>query len=441
MKCRNYKKTWFHAAVCVFACTMLASAFGEAAAEELTAIRPWSPPPLKKLISEALENNQMLRSQAAQVKALQARIPAAGALPDPKIGLRLQNLPADSYRFDQEPMTQKQFVVEQTVPWLSKLGLKSESQSWSAGQERAAFNARRLELARQVAAAWYELGYVSESQGINKRMVELMAQIRENAQNRYAVGKGSQQDVFQAAVELTRLEDEAIMLENRRSTIEDRLHALLNRERYQSIAPPADLGEPDFSLIPGALTESAYKNNPELEGLQAAIERTRTQTRLAEKEYYPDFNIRLSYGQREEDRTGRDLPDFFSASVMLDVPLWYQRKQANEVAAAEQKRRAAENRYRDLSRRLPHQINALSRQIRDTRKRYRLYEETLVPQARQWARAARDAYPVGEVSFDTMIEARIRVLRYQRETSRLLHRLYQKRAELEAVLGRPVDGR
>ncbi len=439
MRHGNFRKRRIHAALCVFTCWMLASAFEQPAAAELTAIRPWAPPQLKKLISEALENNQMIQSQAAEVEALKARISSAGALPDPKIGFGLQNLPTDSYRFDQEPMTQKQVVVEQRLPWLSKLNLQSESVAHSAGQQAAALTADRLALARDVAVAWYELGYVAEIQRINQRMRDMVSRIRKNAQSRYAVGKSLQQEVFQAEVERIRLEDEAIMLENRHDAIEDRLHELLNRERYQAVTPPEDLPEPGFSITPAKLTQAAVKNNPGLKRLQAAIARTRTKTRLAKKEYYPDFNIRLSYGQREEDRNGRDLPDFFSASVMMDIPLWHQRKQAKEVAATEQKQQAAENRYLGLRRRLPYQIDALAQKIRDTRRRYRLYQNSLIPGARQWARSATDAYQVGKVSFDTMINARIRVLKYQREASRLLHQVYQIRAELEAVLGAPIN--
>ncbi|MFO7838609.1 MAG: TolC family protein, partial [Desulfosalsimonadaceae bacterium] len=395
----------------------------------------WAPPGLQQLIDEALQNNHALRSRAAQVKALESRTHAAGTLPDPKLGFAVQSLPTDSFAFDQEPMTQKQIFLEQTVPWLSKLDLRSETTAQNARKEKAGLVAARLELARDVADAWYELGYVAESQRINDELIELLERIRRDAESGYAVGEGLQQDIFQAEVEISRLEDEAVRLESRRSTIEDRLHELTNRQDRKSIDPPSDLPEPDFSFATEALAKSALARNPDLKGMQAAIKGAEAETRLAEKDYYPDFNIRLTYGQRDEDRTGRDLPDFFSAAVAMDIPLWHKSKQSSEVAAATENQRSARNRYNDLKTRLPYRISSLAAEIKDSRRRYELYKNELIPQAGQWARSAIEAYEVDKVEFDTMIEARIKVLNYRREASRLFYNIYQKRAELEAWTG------
>jgi outer membrane protein TolC len=394
-----------------------------------------APPPLAELIEEALKNNRSIHSIAARMEALKQRIPAAAALPDPKIGFAVQNLPMDSFAFDREPMTQKQVFVEQTVPWVSKLELRSKTAAGKAAQEKAGLEAARLELCRQVAVAWYESGYVAESRRINQGLIELIGQIRRDAESRYAVGRGQQQDIFQAEVELSRRQDEAVRLESLENSIQDRLHELTNREGYQSIAPPSQLPEPKFRFSVPALTEAALTGNPTLKGLEAAIALSEAETGLAAKEYYPDFNIRFSYGQRDQDRTGRDLPDFFSIALALDIPLWYHTKQAQELAAAENDQRYAQNRYQDFKARLPYKIHALIAEIEDTCRRYRLYTQELIPQAGQWADSAMDAYQVGREEFDAMIDARMRVLKYRQEASRLFYAAYQKRAELEALIG------
>ncbi len=395
-------------------------------------------PDLGRLITEGLANNQSIQALEAEVKALGERIESSGALPDPKVGIAALNMPADSFRFDEEAMTQKQIAVEQTVPWLSKLDLKSETVAQNARIKAAELASARLSLARDIAEAYYEIGYVAQSQEINTKLMEMVRRIRRDAENNYAVGKGLQQNVFQADVELSRLRDEAIMLENRRKTLADRINALLNREAYRPVDPPAEVPQPDFNLNISQLKQAAFSANPELEGLKSGTDRARAEIKLAEKEYFPDFNFRLAYGQRDEDFTGRDLPDFFTAAVMLDVPLWHRTKQSKEVAAASHQLRSAENRYTDLRRRLPHQINTLISEIEDTRQRYQLYHDELIPQAEQWARSALDAYEVGKVPFDTMIDARIRLLRYERDASRLKFTIYQKRAALEALVGRPL---
>ena len=395
----------------------------------------WTPPQLAKLIEEAQKNNRSIQSIAARVEALENRVPAAAALPDPRVGFAVQNLPTDSFAFDQEPMTQKQVFVEQTVPWLSKLELRSDTAAGKAAQERAGLRAARLELSKEVAVAWYESGYVVESQRINQELIELIQRIRRDAESRYAVGRGQQQDIFQAEVELSRRRDEAIRLENLHKSIQDRLHELTNREDFQYIPPPSQLPEPDFRCSLPSLKEEALAGNPTLKGLKAALGSSKVDTALAEKEYFPDVTIRLRYGQRDQDRTGRNLPDFFSAAVALDIPLWHHKKQDHELAAAANDQRYAQNRYQNFQKQLPHKVHALASEIEDTCRRYRLYTRELIPQAGQWAGSALDAYQVSRVEFDAMIDARMRVLQYRREASRLLYTAYQKRAELEALIG------
>lgn len=397
-----------------------------------------APPALAGIIAEALESNQAIKALDAETKAAKNRIVSAGALPDPKIGLAALNMPADSFRFDEEPMTQKQIAVEQTVPWLSKLDLKSETMAHNARMKRAELASARLILARDIANTYYEMGFVARSQEINSRLMNMVRRLRRAAQSRYTVGKGLQQDIFQADVELSQLRDEAIRLEDRRQTLENRINELLNRSPYQPVDPPENLGAPEFKLGVNRLKETVLSVNPELEALKAASRRARSNAELAEKAYYPDFNVRLAYGQRDEDFNDRDLPDFFSAAVMMDVPLWHRSKQSKELAAARHQLQSAENRYAALKRRLPHQINSIITEIKNTRKRYQLYTNKLIPQAEQWARAARDGYSTGKVAFDTMIDARMRLLRYERTASRLKFSVYQKRADLEALIGGPL---
>ena len=66
---------------------------------------------------------------------------------------------------------------------------------------------------------------------------------------------------------------------------------------------------------------------------------------------------------------------------------------------------------------------------------YRLVSDALILQAAQWSRSSLAAYEVGKVEFSTVINAHIRLLRFELQADRYLFSIYQKRAELEEVLG------
>ena len=120
---------------------------------------------------------------------------------------------------------------------------------------------------------------------------------------------------------------------------------------------------------------------------------------------------------------------------MFNIPLWHKNKQAMDTAAARENHNAARHSHQDLKNRLPHRISALASEIGQTLKRYRLYNDELIARADQWARSSFDAYEVGQVTFDSMISARILVLKYRQEAARLFYNIYQKKAELAILTG------
>ena len=94
--------------------------------------------------------------------------------------------------------------------------------------------------------------------------------------------------------------------------------------------------------------------------------------------------------------------------------------------------------YRSLVDSLPHRIDALANEILDTQENYHLYVDALLVQSEQWARSSLAAYEVGKVEFNTMINAQVQLLRVELQAKHYLYSIYQKRAELEEVLGGPI---
>ena len=395
----------------------------------------WAPPALGQIIEEGLTRNQEILALEAQVASLTEEISFAGSLEDPRLGMALLNLPADTFRFDQEPMTQKQLFVAQKVPWFGKLGLRSQRQALRARREQALLDAKRFEIARQLASAYYELGFTARSQEINERLISMVNQLLRVAETRYAAGMGLQQDLLQAQVELSKLLDEKIMLQRQRRTLEDRINELLNRESFAPITPAHQLNDPNLALEVEALKQQSLQGNPWLRVREAEVDQAAVEIQLAKKDYWPDPDLMVAYGQRDDSRTGEDWADFVSASVVVSIPLWQKNRQDSKLAAAQKKHEAAVQYYRSLVDALPHGVDALANEIRNMQENYRLVSDALILQAAQWSRSSLAAYEVGKVEFSTVINAHIRLLRFELQADRYLFSVYQKRAELEEVLG------
>lgn len=394
--------------------------------------------PLAILIEEGLANNKEIQSMEDQVTGLKEEISFAGSLNDPRIGFTLANIPIDTLRFDQEPMTQKKFFIAQKIPWFGKLDLKSRRAAVKATRQEAKLAAKRLSLSKQIAMTYYELGSVASSRKINTRLAKLVSQLLRVSETRYATGRGLQQDVLHAQVELSKLLDEKIMLDKKGRVLEDRINELLNRNQFSPIDPPEDLQDPDMILKVQDLNDRAMKHNPQLHVRRADVYQAAIDVELAQKDYLPDMDFKLAYGQRDTSRKGADWTDFFSASVVMNVPLWHKTRQDKKLSANRARRQAVSKAYEYLATGLPHRIDALVNEITSTQENYRLLRNVLIVQASQWAQSSLTAYEVGKLEFNSMINAQMRLLRIELAADRHLFSIYKKRAELEEIIGSPL---
>jgi outer membrane protein TolC len=64
-----------------------------------------------------------------------------------------------------------------------------------------------------------------------------------------------------------------------------------------------------------SLRETALTQRPQLRALQSIVSRNEKALDLARKEYYPDFDVRLSYGQRDNMPDGTRRSDMVSLTV------------------------------------------------------------------------------------------------------------------------------
>jgi len=403
----------------------------------LFAVTPiWAPEPLERIIEQGLSNNQEIKSLEALIKSLEAESVFASALSDPKVGISFLNMPADSFRFDREPMTQKQFFISQKFPWFGKLDLKTKQVVLKAKRLKALLQAKRLGISRNFAEQYYDLGFIQYSLLINAQLREMVKQALEAAKARYATGQGLQQDIFQGQVEISKLQNEEIRLLKRKQVAESRILALMNQRDSALLKQIEDtIVFPDLHFDVKKLHKLASQNNPLLEAKEAEIDAAKIGVDLARKDFYPDFDVKLSYGQRDEDRNGNDRPDFVSASVAMNIPLWKKSRQEKKVISQLAEKNSIEKAYQNLYASLPHQINELLAEIENNQKSYTLYAGKMISQTEEWALSALAAYEVGKIEFDTMIKARLRVLRFQLQAKKYLFGIYKKRAALEEVLG------
>ena len=384
---------------------------------------------LAALVEEAYHNNQDLLSMEESAQALRAEAPFSGSLQDPVVGIGLLNLPVDTFDFDQEPMTQKQLFASQKFPWFGTLDLRQQASELKALEADYQVRSKRLELAKNLAGAWYDLGFLGKGLEVNENLKTIVTQILRVAETRYGTGEGLQQDILAGQVQHSELIDEGVNIDSRERVVRARIGSLLNRGGFFEENGPLAIEEPGEIPDRTLLNRIAIQLNPLIQARKVAVDRAKVEVALAEKAYLPDFDLRFAYGERE------GFPDFVSATVGMTVPLWQSTRQDSKLAAAEKRLTAAKKSLLGLRQTLPHSIDRVLAEIEGARESYTLLQEALSVQASHLVDASLAAYSVGKVEFNTMLSARVRLLRIELNAERYKYQIYKKMVELEELIG------
>jgi outer membrane protein TolC len=392
-----------------------------------------------QLVEEALQNNPEILAAKQKWEAYKEKVPQASALPDPMLGFGIISLPTN-FSFRDEDMTMKEISVSQMFPFWGKRRLMGEM----AGKEaEAVFNEiqeKTNRIIRDVKAAYYDLSHVYRTTEVTQRNKEILENFAKIAETKYSVGEVVQQDVLKAHVEVSKMVDELIMLGQRKRALEAKLKALLNRP------PETSVGEPEeviFKKLPIDIEEfqkNAVEVNPTLKAMKKMIEAKGKAYALAKREYYPDFNFKFAYGQRDN---GPDMRrrDMLTGMMELNIPIYYKWKQDRKVAETKAEILGTEAQYRAMRNEIFFMIADMGSMTQRVERQIDLYQTGIISQASLQVNSAMSAYRVNKVDFLTLLDSQMTLYKYELEYHQALTEYEKSVANLEAAIGKRFSQR
>lgn len=399
-----------------------------------------TPLQLDEAVALALADNPGLAARQSRAEALAAIPSQVSTLPDPTLSLNALSFPTDTFSVSQEAMTQKQIGIGLTLPFPGKLGLReqaAESEAQAAGQDVAE---QRLLLERNVRSAWWNLYYLDRALDIVQRNRDWLRQLNTIAETRYSNGLGMQSDVLLAQVELSRLLEQELGLNAARRNMAARLNALLGRQGGGTITLPEQATE---TLPPvadaGALIGLAKENRPLLATRHKLLEAAEARTRLAEKDYYPDFKLGLAYGFRSGNNpNGSARADLASVTLGISLPLFAGSRQDQAVAQRHAEWQQQDYELQDSMLQVSAQIEQALAEYQSAREQAALFKGGLIPQAQQTVAAMRAAYQVNKVDFLNLVRAQVTLYNYETQYWKTISSGWQALATLQAAVGEPL---
>ncbi len=391
---------------------------------------------LQNYLAYAALNNPGLRAAFHRWKAAVERIPQARALPDPRFtyGYFVREIETRV-----GPQRQR-LGISQMFPWFGKLRLRADVASKAAMVAQQQYEAAKLKLFYRVRSAYAEYYHLSRAVAITRENVALVRYLEQVARTRYMAAAAGHPNMIRAQLELGKLEDRLNTLKDLRGPLAAKLNAVLGRSADQPVPWPHGLPAERIQADDEELLAWLKEANPELRALESEIGKRQSSVELARKNYYPDITLGLNYMETGPARMSgvRDSgKDPVMAMVSLNLPIWRGKYEA-ATRQAEAQLRSAQNSLRDKENTLESDVKLAAYAVRDAERKLDLYQNMLIPKAKESLKVTEIAFKVGKAGFLDLLDGQRALLEFQLSYERSLADHAQRVAQLEMLVGKEV---
>lgn len=393
-------------------------------------------------IKNAQQSDPWLKGNVHQQHAIESMGKAVSSLPDPQMSIGLANLPIDGFDFSQEAMTQAKIGLTQMFPRGDTLDIKNQQFQILSEAYPYQRQDREAKIAVSVGSLWLDGYRVQKSITLIEKNRSLFEQLADVAEANYssALGQTRQQDIVRAQLEITRLEERLDKLRQQKNKFEGMLSQWLVRFEEQNQSIEALLLANDFNLFgidfgdqlpqvdlkmsnskkvnvinsqnwqsSEALLQT-FQTHPAVMAIDKKVSASKTEIRLAEQKYKPEWVVNASYGYRDNAPSGTERSDFFSIGITFDLPLFTENRQDQEVGSAISKTEAVKTEKLILLRQLLSAYSSAKGRLQGIKSRQTLYKSRLLPQIHDHAEASLSAYTNDDGDFTEVVRSRIAVL-------------------------------
>lgn len=382
---------------------------------------------LDAFLAQVDQSNPTAVASKLRARALERRVDPSSTLDDPFFAAGPDEIP-----FGGGMGSVTRFQVSQSIPFPGKLGARGAAAEGRARSALADAETTKRQITVTATQTFFRAFFNQEAIALNDKLRKILDETAQSTKARYRTGDVGHHDWLLARVELSVLEVEKLRLEREKRT----LHAFLNELRDES--PEKYIGRVvlgrNGSGTSSAIEEPSPGDSPELKSLDAAIQSTEEERRLAKLSYLPDFVVQ---GMAMRPNSAMAEPANWGVMVGISLPLYFWRKQSESLAAANLDLEAAVSEKRSLENRLRTEIVDARQQLKTARDIVELYRKTVVPNTQLAVSNARSGYAARRLPLQQFLD----VLKTQRtqELELLAAELDAQAAELrlKEVLSAP----
>ena len=381
---------------------------------------------LTEALDAARRDNPDIRVALKRWDAARKKI-VSEATPD-KPRLDIERMYAPSGKTPLNGADEKSVSITQEFPFPTTLYLRGSRASKAAAISEQVYRAKVSEVLAKTRTAYAMLYLSFKSRGLLEENIELMRRFAKVAESKFAAGTGGQSDALKAQVELTKMLNMGLVVNEERELASAMLNALMGRPAEDILGAPRDLAPGRLEKAREELEAVAFARRPELRQAVLSAELSRTSLSLARSEFLPD--IMVSYRSRKDPLRGRTS----DAVLGLSIPLWFW-KPAAMVAEASAEKEMADAELESARLMTAADLRTAFVRAQTAQRLAESYTTSLLPQAEAALTVAESGYRAGRDSFLDLLDAQRSLLNFKLEYYQYLADYEQRTAELERVIG------
>ena len=384
---------------------------------------------LEAALEEALAKNPEILALRAQLPVLRERPAQERALNPPMVEATIWQWPINTLNPANSNMYM--FMVGQELPGRGKRDLRAAVAEKDVALAESDIAIRARQVVNEIKQAYASLFVARNAIDVHLASVDLLRQIADVSQAKYATGRISQQDVLKSVVELSKLHNDLLMFDEQANIAAARLNVLLDRAPETPIGPLVEPPEQTRLPAPADLQRLAIARQPELQRARVEIEHAQAELASATREYKPDFTVQGGYLLMPQQTNA------LLARVAMSWPRapWSHGKIDAHVAEQTASVEAAKARERAMESRVRLAVQEAYVHAQSAQDRAALLRTTILPQSQQSLEVSRIAYQTDRVDFQAVLDAERMLLDAQLGYVRALSEFDQAVADLERAVG------
>jgi outer membrane protein, heavy metal efflux system len=385
---------------------------------------------LEEATQKALAKNPTVTAARARWRMATERIPQEAAWEDPKLNFRsllgrFVQIPANGF-------TDQTVSLEQSVP----ISGKNRSRERAAVAEAVAawqdLRRQELEVVVKTRSAFIQLLDDYELLELNQAEETALSQTIDSSRTKFEVGALPASDLLTAQIERQKVAEARQDLEQKRSVDETALKVLMTMDAF------ASLGRPEFrelhavNLDPRELRSRILRNNPEVLQAKAQLAVAQSRYQLARREWIPDPTVSI---QADHYNAGSQIASEVSGGISISLP-WFNEKKysAGEREALDQVI-AAQDALEGATNEAQGKLKDQLQKLQTLRHHADLYENNLIPSAKQNVSANQSDYEANKTSLQNVLSSQRNLWEIEGAYHQHLTDYQIALAELESLVG------